>query len=167
MARPTHVRTSSLQRALRDSKSGTRGASEIFFFSSRRRHTRSLCDWSSDVCSSDLRARPLTSPQPDGPMAHGTQSYFSERARNARRLSLIAAVTGLAVFSALGLSRLPPFKRVVDVINDPMRFGFEGPEQYVRRITLTRPPGEAQTLRDLGAVRERSATRGGAPTPVE
>src|SRR5260221_5750187 len=37
---------------------------ELFFFSSRRRHTRSLCDWSSDVCSSDLtdcsaiRARP-------------------------------------------------------------------------------------------------------------
>src|SRR5438034_7384616 len=27
-----------------------------FFFSSRRRHTRSLCDWSSDVCSSDLLA---------------------------------------------------------------------------------------------------------------
>src|SRR5260221_9731802 len=28
----------------------------LFFFSSRRRHTRSLCDWSSDVCSSDLEA---------------------------------------------------------------------------------------------------------------
>src|SRR5476649_3046862 len=28
----------------------------FFFFSSRRRHTRSLCDWSSDVCSSDLCA---------------------------------------------------------------------------------------------------------------
>src|SRR5688572_31529924 len=27
----------------------------FFFFSSRRRHTRSDCDWSSDVCSSDLR----------------------------------------------------------------------------------------------------------------
>src|SRR3989475_4652018 len=26
-----------------------------FFFSSRRRHTRFDCDWSSDVCSSDLR----------------------------------------------------------------------------------------------------------------
>src|SRR2546430_12845231 len=25
-----------------------------FFFSSRRRHTRFDCDWSSDVCSSDL-----------------------------------------------------------------------------------------------------------------
>src|SRR5262245_63703174 len=28
----------------------------IFFFSSRRRHTRCLSDWSSDVCSSDLCA---------------------------------------------------------------------------------------------------------------
>src|SRR5699024_11317569 len=27
----------------------------LFFFSSRRRHTRSKRDWSSDVCSSDLR----------------------------------------------------------------------------------------------------------------
>src|SRR2546421_7779713 len=32
----------------------------FFFFSSRRRHTRSDRDWSSDVCSSDLRDR-LTS----------------------------------------------------------------------------------------------------------
>src|SRR5215471_9043975 len=29
----------------------------FFFFSSRRRHTRSLRDWSSDVCSSDLQRR--------------------------------------------------------------------------------------------------------------
>src|SRR5438045_8373387 len=28
-----------------------------FFFSSRRRHTRCLSDWSSDVCSSDLLIR--------------------------------------------------------------------------------------------------------------
>src|ERR1035441_5240963 len=28
----------------------------FFFFSSRRRHTRCLSDWSSDVCSSDLSA---------------------------------------------------------------------------------------------------------------
>src|SRR5437762_5893376 len=31
-----------------------------FFFSSRRRHTRYIGDWSSDVCSSDLKK---TSPQ--------------------------------------------------------------------------------------------------------
>src|SRR2546430_8217680 len=29
----------------------------LFFFSSRRRHTRFDCDWSSDVCSSDLEER--------------------------------------------------------------------------------------------------------------
>src|SRR4030066_1112781 len=29
----------------------------FFFFSSRRRHTRFKCDWSSDVCSSDLTIR--------------------------------------------------------------------------------------------------------------
>src|SRR5690349_24629077 len=34
-----------------------------FFFSSRRRHTRSLRDWSSDVCSSDLRHEQLNPEQ--------------------------------------------------------------------------------------------------------
>src|SRR5260370_19223625 len=29
----------------------------FFFFSSRRRHTRFKCDWSSDVCSSDLNGK--------------------------------------------------------------------------------------------------------------
>src|SRR5256886_6959755 len=31
----------------------------LFFFSSRRRHTRFDCDWSSDVCSSDLKISEL------------------------------------------------------------------------------------------------------------
>src|SRR5256886_16721 len=31
----------------------------FFFFSSRRRHTRFDCDWSSDVCSSDLFLMPI------------------------------------------------------------------------------------------------------------
>src|SRR5256885_4516345 len=31
------------------------GSADYFFFSSRRRHTRLQGDWSSDVCSSDLR----------------------------------------------------------------------------------------------------------------
>src|SRR5437868_12594791 len=39
----------------------------FFFFSSRRRHTRSKRDWSSDVCSSDLflfaRGRTKTNPR--------------------------------------------------------------------------------------------------------
>src|SRR5256886_10220729 len=32
----------------------------VFFFSSRRRHTRFDCDWSSDVCSSDLQTRTIS-----------------------------------------------------------------------------------------------------------
>src|SRR2546427_12045192 len=35
----------------------------FFFFSSRRRHTRFDCDWSSDVCSSDLFGSPEPDPQ--------------------------------------------------------------------------------------------------------
>src|SRR5256885_11362904 len=42
----------------------------IFFFSSRRRHTRLQGDWSSDVCSSDLVSdlddlEAMVSPRPD------------------------------------------------------------------------------------------------------
>src|SRR5207249_7527762 len=40
----------------------------FFFFSSRRRHTRSKRDWSSDVCSSDLF----------GNIAHGTSSVICQ-----------------------------------------------------------------------------------------
>src|SRR6266481_3439776 len=35
---------------------------DVFFFSSRIRHTRWNCDWSSDVCSSDLKAATATIP---------------------------------------------------------------------------------------------------------
>src|SRR2546430_4961194 len=35
----------------------------FFFFSSRRRHTRFDCDWSSDVCSSDLKFKNYFKPR--------------------------------------------------------------------------------------------------------
>src|SRR2546427_952043 len=46
----------------------------FFFFSSRRRHTRFDCDWSSDVCSSDLF--PTFHP-PCGHMPHGSSPLLS------------------------------------------------------------------------------------------
>src|SRR5688500_20191178 len=54
----------------------------IFFFSSRRRHTRLQGDWSSDVCSSDLQAsggipserEQLREAQPDA-SAHGGHDH--------------------------------------------------------------------------------------------
>src|SRR6266496_6447556 len=44
----------------------------FFFFSSRRRHTRSLRDWSSDVCSSDLEQQVRETRRP--PLRPGTVS---------------------------------------------------------------------------------------------
>src|SRR5205085_5312605 len=50
----------------------------FFFFSSRRRHTRFDCDWSSDVCSSDL-----LDPQP---LAQALERWIERvEARNPRR----------------------------------------------------------------------------------
>src|ERR1035441_7848895 len=47
----------------------------FFFFSSRRRHTRCLSDWSSDVCSSDLMVRRIAAL----PVATGLESFLEER----------------------------------------------------------------------------------------
>src|SRR5699024_12045004 len=49
----------------------------VFFFSSRRRHTRSKRDWSSDVCSSDLRygATGMSIYYPDSTL-QGQKSWF-------------------------------------------------------------------------------------------
>src|SRR2546430_11493969 len=41
----------------------------FFFFSSRRRHTRFDCDWSSDVCSSDLVALKIAAASAEGQVA--------------------------------------------------------------------------------------------------
>src|SRR5699024_6669237 len=58
----------------------------LFFFSSRRRHTRSKRDWSSDVCSSDL-ATAVTLDDPDRALL--------------RTLSVITAVSGRSTYVAL------------------------------------------------------------------
>src|SRR5258705_9165453 len=49
-------RLSSIMRFLYVDFVGSGRVCFFFFFSSRRRHTRCLSDWSSDVCSSDLCA---------------------------------------------------------------------------------------------------------------
>src|SRR6266513_6530516 len=62
-----------------------------FFFSSRRRHTRSKRDWSSDVCSSDLRR--VVSPAVSLTTKNHPILLFSRRAlreAHARRLETIS-----------------------------------------------------------------------------
>src|SRR5260370_30175427 len=72
----------------------------FFFFSSRRRHTRFKCDWSSDVCSSDLgKAAEVLQD-----LAHhrGDERTSAEMAVNGdvekrRRLILVEVVEGVLV----------------------------------------------------------------------
>src|SRR5205085_7755710 len=61
-----------------------------FFFSSRRRHTRFDCDWSSDVCSSDLER--------DTDDAEGRVTATSaERPKSASIAALLPRFTGRIV----------------------------------------------------------------------
>src|SRR5689334_23913829 len=73
-----------------------------FFFSSRRRHTRWNCDWSSDVCSSDLAMmgaamvnRLQSAPSPAEEKAAAELNWLTdfnaakERARTEKKLVLI------------------------------------------------------------------------------
>src|SRR5205814_6991923 len=49
--------------------------SYFFFFSSRRRHTRCLSDWSSDVCSSDLPTLHLLATSREAMRVEGEHVY--------------------------------------------------------------------------------------------
>src|SRR6266849_8492370 len=57
-----------------------------FFFSSRRRHTRSTRDWSSDVCSSDLSCACATSQKFASPAATPSARRRSPRRSEERRV---------------------------------------------------------------------------------
>jgi periplasmic protein TonB len=81
-------------------------------------------------------------------MDHGSQRYFLERGRFERRLSLLCAGVSVVALSFEAVFVLPVVRHAVEehILGGPlhpMRFGFEGPEQYVRRITLetSGPPG--------------------------
>src|SRR6266567_6830790 len=58
----------------------------FFFFSSRRRHTRFDCDWSSDVCSSDLRYGELLDEVGDAghPIVRDLQALLERRSEERR-----------------------------------------------------------------------------------
>src|SRR5690554_8152586 len=62
--------------------------SQIFLFSSRRRHTRCGRDWSSDVCSSDLD---------EFEQIHGKTYYFAVKVTNGASLSTIGMSDGIMV----------------------------------------------------------------------
>src|SRR5438445_7556540 len=66
----------------------------FFFFSSRRRHTRYWRDWSSDVCSSDLRAVAAA-------LGHRAPALVADDARAALALAERARAAGLGTVVVL------------------------------------------------------------------
>src|SRR5690625_7373281 len=66
----------------------------LFFFSSRRRHTRWPRDWSSDVCSSDLCGGVFGGCS-DGPVFHGTHVSGILMARD-NSIGVVGVAPGLA-----------------------------------------------------------------------
>src|SRR2546430_13474897 len=66
----------------------------FFFFSSRRRHTRFDCDWSSDVCSSDLMANTFLHAQGVGV---GKSLAEKDLAATALRIMQKASATNCAI----------------------------------------------------------------------
>jgi TonB family protein len=99
-------------------------------------------------------------------MNHGVEEFFVERGRASRRVAGIAA--------SLAFAGLLPFVAItVPVLQKPMRrlmtshFGYEGPEQYVRRISLQAVRGTHLVTREAGSIDTRHARAGGkvrAPT---
>ena len=73
------------------------------------------------------------------PLTHGIQLYFGELAANSRRVSLVL----LGVSAALSLGLVTVGRRL-SASDEAMRFGYEGPEQWVERIRLEELAREQQ-----------------------
>src|SRR6266481_4202169 len=122
----------------------------FFFFSSRRRHTRWNCDWSSDVCSSDLRVRGLRP-------AIASRRNLS-RSRSAHHISGFGAESGTShsISSTPGpcaeISReLRFFRRIISAELIPMRVS------QVEKVDLP-----SKLLRCRNALRRESCTASSA-----
>src|SRR6266568_2767978 len=76
---------------------------DFFFFSSRRRHTRWNCDWSSDVCSSDL-----CRPPPDAAEASNSASSWSRSCGCWSRKTADSAQVGASRYSTSRTTCRPP-----------------------------------------------------------
>src|SRR2546427_3938900 len=97
-----------------------------FFFSSRRRHTRFDCDWSSDVCSSDLLPRRvvITGMGMISPLGRGTELAWRRLLSGASGLSdlpedLAPDVPGQVAGQVPDLARDPEGGWDIDAVVSP------------------------------------------------
>ena len=77
---------------------------------------------------------------------------------------MLAAALGSALLAPLVALTLPPFRRPLnELLRNTVRFGYEGSDQYVRRISLQQLRGSSTVTREAGAIETRRARPGGAP----
>lgn len=95
-------------------------------------------------------------------MQYGTEAYFLERSRAARRVSGITLVVATVLLLPMLASTLPPFREPMARMRRDMRFGIQGEqERYVRRIQLEANHGPDTPVRQLGSMATRAEQRGG------
>src|SRR2546430_6809864 len=87
---------------------------DFFFFSSRRRHTRFDCDWSSDVCSSDLCGRAIL-------MAQLTPEQFADGVSQALGRRLVS----LLLYGSAASGTHVPGRSDVNTRSEERRVGKE------------------------------------------
>lgn len=98
-------------------------------------------------------------------MRPGLERYYEERRLYRKRTAIVTTVTSaLALLSSAFLYSNPQFSRSINA----NRFGFEGNEQYVRRIQLS-SLGQPRAQRDRAQIVQprvqRSQARGGGGNP--
>src|SRR6266511_514046 len=144
----------------------------VFFFSSRRRHTRFSRDWSSDVCSSDLVSpeRWLT----PGVGGIGVASFFSDAGHEITTAVLPSFLTATLHGSAgaLGLiegisDALTGVMKLVGgpLANDPARRGRLASGGYLGTALATGAIGLATSVWQAGALRALAWTSRGLRSP--
>src|SRR4030066_1095994 len=111
--------------------------STVFFLSSRRRHTRFKCDWSSDVCSSDLALRSIKSEDEIACIREGlriTEIATQEVIRHIK--------PGMTELQLVGIAQKTIYENGAE---------YEGLPMYVFSEKSTRHAISRSTYREIGA----------------
>src|SRR2546430_13029792 len=129
----------------------------FFFFSSRRRHTRFDCDWSSDVCSSDLNLA----------LAYDSASILTENDNPEADAGVIVPLSGYRQVMAAALFYLDSAIAIASAAAPPGPSGdsFPLPSTWINGNALT--GGATGTFVQLARSYKARFRAGVARTPAE
>ncbi len=97
-------------------------------------------------------------------MEHGTHGYFIERSRCSRRvisIAVVLSILGIAILSYLPFLTSSTATEQLFRETPILRFGYEGEENFVKRIELKAAPGIVSDDEGLQAVYLPATRRGG------